>query len=58
MINIPIVMATLQRRKNDWDYDAIRVYNRVERMRTCSICSEKFTSFKKARQHKRNDHAY
>ncbi len=51
-------MATLQRKKDDWDYDAIQVYNRLERMRTCLVCSEKFTSFKKARQHKRNEHAY
>ena len=43
---------------SDWDYDDIQINNRSQRMRTCEIYYQKFSSLRKVKQHKRSEHAY
>lgn len=40
------------------DYDAEATAKRLQRLRTCSMCGETFTSVQKAKELKKIEHAY
>ena len=49
---------TIQPTHHDFDWNPVKIADRVERKRICPICKVHFASIKKLKKHKRYQHSY